>query len=610
MHTVTFYSFKGGVGRSLALANVAYELARSGERVLLVDFDLEAPGLDTLFDSPGTRTPGLVEYITDYLQQETPPDVLDYVQEVGQLSESAPIYLMPAGAQDDSYARRLNSIDWAELYERYDGYLMFEDLKAQWAKKLDVSYVLIDSRTGHTDVGGICTRQLPDTVVAVFFPNQQNLRGLSEIVEAIRAEPTATGRDEIDVIFVASDLPRLDDEDEILSRTMRAFRRRLKIEDEIQLVHHYDSLDLIERPVFTRARPNTRLAREYVQLARRIRMKNVEDRDGVLWLLRQKPDLVDTSPESYFQRLSRIEAAHSADGEILFELGRVRSRFGQIMEATALLEEARATFARPKVWLALAENYQRQGQKHDAARSAEAVFQDSSADQGILQRAIEILRLTEPERLKVIGHSPAVRGLDLKDQIELAVLLDRSHIERQAASTILTPLVRRARRTKLGRDLVSAASLTYLALGKFGEARELLIQRVADAPQEVPSRFNLAMAEWADRGAIDPRLFAEMLEIADAAGPRSPNYWQCMAVAHRAVGRPDEALHFLEVSRAASHQRSAPEFSCWRYLRVSPSEFRRDLDHIADWIQGGSVVPDFFDSPTQLELGAPQPEAG
>jgi len=41
MYTVTFYSFKGGVGRTLALANVGLELARTGRRVLLVDFDLE-----------------------------------------------------------------------------------------------------------------------------------------------------------------------------------------------------------------------------------------------------------------------------------------------------------------------------------------------------------------------------------------------------------------------------------------------------------------------------------------------------------------------------------------------------------------------------------------
>ena len=53
---------------------------------------------------------------------------------------------------------------------------------------LKPDYVLIDSRTSHTEVGGICTRQLPDTVVVLLIPNEQNLDGVSSVVDAIRAE--------------------------------------------------------------------------------------------------------------------------------------------------------------------------------------------------------------------------------------------------------------------------------------------------------------------------------------------------------------------------------------------------------------------------------------
>ena len=45
----TFYSWKGGVGRTFALANVAVQLARVGRNVLMIDWDLEAPGLDRYF---------------------------------------------------------------------------------------------------------------------------------------------------------------------------------------------------------------------------------------------------------------------------------------------------------------------------------------------------------------------------------------------------------------------------------------------------------------------------------------------------------------------------------------------------------------------------------
>lgn len=59
---VTFYSYKGGVGRTTAITHVAYELARSGKKVVLVDLDLEAPGLNQSFDLPKVPTVGILEY--------------------------------------------------------------------------------------------------------------------------------------------------------------------------------------------------------------------------------------------------------------------------------------------------------------------------------------------------------------------------------------------------------------------------------------------------------------------------------------------------------------------------------------------------------------------
>jgi hypothetical protein len=78
------------------------------------------------------------------------------------------LWIMPAGRRDAQYQSALASIDWLALYREHDGFLLFEDTKAQWEQEFKPDYVLIDSRTGHTDVEGICTRQLPDAV-AMFF---------------------------------------------------------------------------------------------------------------------------------------------------------------------------------------------------------------------------------------------------------------------------------------------------------------------------------------------------------------------------------------------------------------------------------------------------------
>ena len=61
MYVVTFYSYKGGVGRTMALVNTAVELATNGRKVLIVDFDLEAPGISTYSPFTSlTMSPGIV----------------------------------------------------------------------------------------------------------------------------------------------------------------------------------------------------------------------------------------------------------------------------------------------------------------------------------------------------------------------------------------------------------------------------------------------------------------------------------------------------------------------------------------------------------------------
>src|SRR5688572_20353539 len=118
MYTVTFYSFKGGVGRSMAMVNVAYLLASKGKRVLMVDFDLEAPGLDTFPLDVGLAPPqrGVVEFIGDYLQTDKAPDVREYVTEAAAPPHpDGKLWVMPSGIPDDSYGRRLHAINWTEL---------------------------------------------------------------------------------------------------------------------------------------------------------------------------------------------------------------------------------------------------------------------------------------------------------------------------------------------------------------------------------------------------------------------------------------------------------------------------------------------------------------
>src|SRR5579871_2356898 len=202
---ITFYSYKGGTGRSMALANVACLLADSGKRVLAVDWDLEAPGLHRFFCHqfknrfPGSNLEtilegpaGLIEFF-QVLKERTAIDteltlessarlfaevrLEDYVLE----SDRPGLSLLKAGRFDETYASRVNAFRWDELYAQESN--LFRFFAEELASRYD--YVLIDSRTGLTDISGICTVLLPEKLVVVFTPNRQSLLGIFDVLQRV-----------------------------------------------------------------------------------------------------------------------------------------------------------------------------------------------------------------------------------------------------------------------------------------------------------------------------------------------------------------------------------------------------------------------------------------
>ena len=205
---VAFYSYKGGVGRTLALANCARALIAGGKTVVLLDFDLEAPGLQH-FDAfkPKSREkkpPGFAEYL-DACLQDGPPKSLDgYIHACkGNSTDKGKAWLMPAGRHGEpGYLAFLNSTTWSDFYTRQDGYKILENLRGHIIAQFEPDYVFIDARTGLSEIGGIATHQLADIVVLVFNLNGQNLEGVKRVFDSIRKAPLNPA-----VILVASPVP-------------------------------------------------------------------------------------------------------------------------------------------------------------------------------------------------------------------------------------------------------------------------------------------------------------------------------------------------------------------------------------------------------------------
>lgn len=185
---VTFYSYKGGVGRTMALANVAVLLAQRGLKVLVVDWDLEAPGLERYFGyfTVHSSRGGLLSLLRD----RKSGSLGEYRRHVAKVLASLDgqrfeLDLLPSGREGDpSYSALLESFDWERYFDEGGGDFI-EALRERWRKDYDIT--LIDSRTGLSDTGGICTIQLPDTVVALFTANYQSLYGVLDTMALARS---------------------------------------------------------------------------------------------------------------------------------------------------------------------------------------------------------------------------------------------------------------------------------------------------------------------------------------------------------------------------------------------------------------------------------------
>ncbi|TCO55826.1 CATRA system-associated protein [Actinocrispum wychmicini] len=263
---VTFYSYKGGVGRSFALANIAVLLARWGHRVLCVDWDLEAPGLHHYFRPmfTGGITGGVVDLVDDFLAGMTQP-----VDHTIRLSTTGTLSFVAAGREDADYVRQVQEIDWDLLYDQGFGHYL-EQCRDRWTT--DYDYVLLDSRTGVSDIGSVCTAHLPDRLVVLFTANVQSIRGAVDI--ARRANEARDGlpydRAQLTVLPVLSMFDTREEYDrseewrrKCASETEVLFRNWLHREVQTELISRHMTLPYVsywsfgeQLPVRSEANPS------------------------------------------------------------------------------------------------------------------------------------------------------------------------------------------------------------------------------------------------------------------------------------------------------------------------------------------------------------------
>jgi MinD-like ATPase involved in chromosome partitioning or flagellar assembly len=608
---------------------VAALLASRGKKVLMVDFDLEAPGLTTMSICDGaSQSAGLVEFVLDYVKNGSVPDVKNYIcsSEVKNpalegVGGSLSIDVMPSGKLDPEYPQKFAAIDWPNLYSKLDGFLLMEDMRAQW-QAAGYDYVLIDSRTGLTDVGGICTRQLPDAVINVFFPNEQNLNGLKQVVNQVR-DSKARGTD-IKLLFVASRVPRLDDEYGVLKSWLSRFQHELAYsDDQFISIDHYDSLMLLDQEVFVICRPNSKLASQYGLVAEAISTLNSEDADGVLGFIKSlKWNMYSSGNFSFSSknkgsssdaqgRLDEIGRIHANDCVVQNDLASLYLDARDLDRAGIAIDRGIAALGKSGTSAPISPTIA--GQLHQKRirlsselndreaiiASANAILADPAADETMILDSLVALANSDPERLPDPKTLSVVKSAKPEFLFEMASRLSAVPAAVLTAGAV-AELAIDAADPQLDINLLTNNALdagtTLIAARKFSRAIEIIdLVPTSNTFMVVAKTFNSAVAKWGASSEPDQSAFVSVIDSHHAVpkDETGPNFYQCIALSYAVLGDSKECAVNLEMARNGMNETHLRrEFSCWNFLRVPKAEFETHCGLIAKFAERSGGPPE------------------
>lgn len=199
---VSFFSFKGGVGRSTALAAVAILLAQVGKSVFLLDLDLESPGISTFMLDEYEASEGLLDYLVDLQASGQQPDLRNYIATLSDVSLAKPIYVIRAGQMNVSYLEKLARLDFDSYLRDSTEFHPLEVLLRQIHQEYTPDFILLDVRAGFHDLGGLSINGLSHLDI-VFARNDWQSRAGLEMLFDLLLKPSI----ERDVFLVHAQTP-------------------------------------------------------------------------------------------------------------------------------------------------------------------------------------------------------------------------------------------------------------------------------------------------------------------------------------------------------------------------------------------------------------------
>ena len=176
---ISTHSFRGGTGKSNITANLAVLVARAGNRVGVIDTDIQSPGIHVIFQLTETR----VKYaLNDYLWGKCAIDEAAYdvteaaIGSVGPDADRPRIYLIPASVNVGEIGRILK--EGYDVGKLNDGFQrLIQDLR--------LDYLFIDTHPGVNEET-LLSIAISDKLILVMRPDSQDFQGTAVTAELAR----------------------------------------------------------------------------------------------------------------------------------------------------------------------------------------------------------------------------------------------------------------------------------------------------------------------------------------------------------------------------------------------------------------------------------------
>ena len=207
------YGLKGGVGRSTALSVWAWHLAKLGRRVLVVDLDLESPGVSSLLLPSGASSDfGIVDWFVEDAVGNADRDLVRLMVAPSPISQgvSGKVLVAPCGGSIGSdYLSKLSRV-YIDLPVE-GGLRKFGERMSEMLDRLVEEHtpdiVLLDSRAGLHDLAAIATTRLGAMTFLFAAGTEQTWSGYRILLKSWAKRPSVAidVRDRLRV--VASQIP-------------------------------------------------------------------------------------------------------------------------------------------------------------------------------------------------------------------------------------------------------------------------------------------------------------------------------------------------------------------------------------------------------------------